>query len=252
MAGRRSSAAPVRRRRRSVRGWPAPGNRRRCAGGCRGQGSGSGRRVLRRAAAGRGAVPDDSHRRRLLDHARPPRIDRGSHRDCDRRRRGRGHGRPERRRRVGRAVRPPRHSPDRRSARVRRPALAAPCADRSASASVGGAAAASECACASAAQCGSPGREAAAIGDSCPRCAAQEGACANACGGAAPADAQTGNTSRRDTRPHANCTALDAARTADLGPLALRQAPRREASVCSSSRRSRAPAACSGDGPRPA
>jgi hypothetical protein len=251
VAGRRSGAEPIRRRRRSVRGRPAPWNRRRRAGACRGPSSGDWRRVVRRAAAQRGAVPDDSHRRRLLDHTRPSRIDRSTHRDRDRRRRGRGHDRPERRRRVGRALRPPRHSPDRRSARVCGPALATPCkVGESATASLRRAAADDDGACASSAQRRSPGRGAAATGDPRPRCAAREGALQDRHHGASYASAETANASRRERRSSANQTTLDAACEADLGALAHRQAVRSDACVRPGSLSSRARAACFGAGRR--
>ena len=123
MARRRLGAPPVRRRRRSVRGRPAPWDRHRRCRRRRRRGSRDGRRLVCRAASARRALPDDSHARRLLDHARPSRIDRHADRDCDRGRRDRRHDRPQRRPRMGRAVRPPRDPADRRTARLRRPAV---------------------------------------------------------------------------------------------------------------------------------
>jgi hypothetical protein len=197
VASRRAGAEAIPRRRRSVCGRAAPRNRRRGAGRCRGPGSGDRRRVLRRPAARRRAVPDDSYRRRLLDHARPSRIDRSAHRDRDRRGRGRGHDRPERRGGVGGALRSPRHSPDRRSARLCGSALATPCeVCGSATASLGRAAAGDAGACASSAQRESPGRRrAAAIGASFPQCTARAGAPENRRRGASDASADTVNAS---------------------------------------------------------
>jgi hypothetical protein len=135
VAGRRSGAAPVRGGRRSLRGWAAQGHRRRRSHGHRRPGFRDRRRRLRGAVAARRAVPDDSHRGRVLGDARPSGVDRGSGRDRGRRRRSRGDGRPERRARRPRAVRSPRHSPDCGAERIRGSPFAAPRAARARAAS---------------------------------------------------------------------------------------------------------------------
>jgi hypothetical protein len=123
VARRGTGLAAVRGRRRPLRGRPASRNRHRGCGGRRAPRSRSRRRLLHRAVAARGALHHDSHSGWLLDHARAPRLDRRAHGDGGRGERRRGHDRPERRGRVGRAVRPPRRSPDRGSERLRRPAV---------------------------------------------------------------------------------------------------------------------------------
>jgi hypothetical protein len=123
VAHRGTGLAAVRGRRRPLRGRPASRDRHRGRGWRRAPRSRSRRRLLHRAVAARGALHHDSHSGRLLDHARAPRLDRRAHGDGGRGRRGRGHDRPERRGRVGRALRPPRRSPDRGSERLRRPAV---------------------------------------------------------------------------------------------------------------------------------
>lgn len=177
LAGRGAGAQAVRRRGRSVCRRPAPRHRHRRSDGSRGAGSGHGGCLLRGHGPARGTLPDDPHRRRVLDHPGPPGIDRLAGRNGGRRKRGRGDDRPERRARGHRAVRPPRHSADRRSELVPRPALAAP--------GPPGAAAASSCTW--------PGRRAGRpTGD--PRahaggCSAQAAACASvarACSSLAP------------------------------------------------------------------
>lgn len=119
LARRRSRAAAVRGRPRSVYGRAAPGRRHRRGDGHRGALGRCGHRRLRGLASARRAVPDDSNRRRVLGHAGSPRLDRspgGNSRG--RGRRGR-HDRPDRRSRRPRAVRSPRNPPDRRAQRLR-------------------------------------------------------------------------------------------------------------------------------------
>ena len=135
VAGGRSRTAPVRGRRRSLRRRAAQGHRRRRSDGHRCPGSRDRRRRLRGAVAARRAVPDDSHRGRVLGDARPPGVDRRSGRDRGRRRRGRGDGRRERRSRRPRTVRSPRHSPNGGAERIRGSPFAAPRAARARSAS---------------------------------------------------------------------------------------------------------------------
>ena len=125
-------------------------------------------------------MPDHSHGRRVLDHARPSRLDRRANGHGDRGGRGRRHDRPERRGRVGGTVRAPRHPPDRRSARVRRSALAASSAVvRPASNSAGGAAADGDGARGSTASHGSSCGETSPFCDSRSRCAARAPASPN-------------------------------------------------------------------------
>ena len=130
VARRRTGPAVVRGRRRSLCGRPASRGRHRRQRGRRAPSSGGRRRLLHRAAAARGSLPHDSHARRLLDHARARRLDRRDYGNSGRGRRRRGHDRPERRGRVGRAVRPPGRAPDRRSERLRRSADASAGASR--------------------------------------------------------------------------------------------------------------------------
>jgi hypothetical protein len=142
VARRGTGPAAVHGRWRSLRGRPASRGRHRRHRWRRPARSRVRRRVLHRAAAARGSLRDDSHAGRALDHARARRLHRRDHGHSRRGGRRRGHDRPERRGRVGRAVRPPRRSPDRRSERLYRSADAlAGAAGERASAAPGGAAA---------------------------------------------------------------------------------------------------------------
>jgi hypothetical protein len=227
MARRRTGPAAFRRRGGPLHRRPTPRNRRRGAGRRRCSRARNRHRLLRRAASARGLVSDDSHGRRLLDHARPPGIDRRRDGNGDRRGRGRRHDRPERRRRVGGALRPSRHSPDRRAARVSGSALAAPraharSASASASASVGGAAA-GDCARGPAASRGSPCRSAMANHDSRPEPVARSRASATRRRRLALRSAGAWNAPGRCCSARANCTTRDATRAADLRALGNRR-----------------------------
>ncbi len=120
MAGRRAGAEAVRLRRRSVCGRPAPRDRPRSSHGLRRAFRHAWSCCVRRAHASTGSLPDDPNRGRLVGHARPPGIDRGSRRDSGQRGRRRRHYRPERRARGDGAVCPSRHPPHRGFERLRR------------------------------------------------------------------------------------------------------------------------------------
>jgi hypothetical protein len=124
VAGRRPCPAPVRVRRGSLRGRPAPGHRHRRRGGRSDPGAGRGHRVVRGQRADTRGDDHDRDRRRLR-------------RDADARRRGgcdegirgrregsRGHRRAQRGRGASAPVRPSRHPGRRGRARLRRPSLA--------------------------------------------------------------------------------------------------------------------------------
>lgn len=125
LAGRRSRPPPIRGRERSLWGRPASRHRCRRAGGHRCACTRVGSRCLCRFRADCRAHAHDPHRRRLLDHARPPRRDRRSGWHARRGGRGGGHRWAERRARGCRALCPHRDSAHGRAARLRRSAHAA-------------------------------------------------------------------------------------------------------------------------------
>jgi hypothetical protein len=123
LAGFRPGAARLQPRGQPVRGRSASRHRRRRRRRRAGLGAEGGNRLVRRLGADERSHAHDQDRRRLLRHARPPRLDRDQARRSNRGRLAARDAGFVRRVGVAGCLRPPRRSRHRRPERLRRPAL---------------------------------------------------------------------------------------------------------------------------------